>query len=264
MCILESVKPATLDRDETKRFSNIVLSLPENILSTDSVEQVRGQERATQDALENSRVADKEAVGDALEYDQVNAIYKMLRNNKIIGQILRNKYGNLELSNIKVAIETVVDGGLRLVNYSLDSEDEISEAAHFIKAQHPDWDTEQVKRYLEMFSFLWTVINIEQVVNAVNVPAIRDAVDDVVSEKGTPAYDLVGYFNQLDSSDQLTEKVRSRLASLLKRHDDVFIKRVLSMRTQHYMNTHRSRAMTEQAICSLLDIQYRQRLVRAP
>ena len=264
MCILESVKPATLDRDETKRFSNIVLSLPENILSTDSVEQVRGQERATQDALENSRVADKEAVGDALEYDQVNAIYKMLRNNKIIGQILRNKYGNLELSNIKVAIETVVDGGLRLVNYSLDSEDEISEAAHFIKAQHPDWDTEQVKRYLEMFSFLWTVINIEQVVNAVNVPAIRDAVDDVVSEKGTPAYDLVGYFNQLDSSDQLTEKVRSRLASLLKRHDDVFIKRVLSMRTQHYMNTHRSRAMTEQAICSLLDIQYRQRLVRGP
>ena len=107
-------------------------------------------------------------------------------------------------------------------------------------------------------------MNIEQVVNAINVPEIGEAVDAVVSEKATPAYQLVGYFNQLDSTTELTETERGKLALLLKQHDDMFIKRVLSMRTQHYMNTHRSKAITEQAICSLLDIQYRQRIVRAP
>ena len=267
MGILDSVEPAQLDRNETKRFNNIVQTLPQDILSSDSVEQERAQERATKDALESSRVAIEEAAEDSLEheeYEQVNAIYRMLKNNQIIGQILRNKYGNLELPSVKLAIETVVDGGLRLVNYSLGSEAEIAEAAQFVRAQNPDWNTEQVKRYLEMLSFLWTVINIEEAVSAVNVPAIRDVVDDVVSDKDTPAYDLVGYFNLLDSSDQLTERVRRRLRSLFKRHDDIFIRRVLSMRTQHYMNTHRSREMTEQAICSVLGIPYRHRIVRAP
>ena len=265
MCILDSVKPATLDRDETKRFNNIVLALPENILSTESVEYERAQERATQDVIDSSRVADEGSVGDTFEYDEVNAIFKMLRNNKIIGQILRNKYGNLELSKVKEAIETVVDGGLRLVNHSLGSEAEISEAAHFIKAQHPDWDTEQVKRYLELFSFLWTILNIEEIVNGINVPAIGEAVDEVVTERGTPAYDLVGFFNQLNRANQLTRQERDRLAALLKRHDDIFVRRILSIRIQHYMNTHRSDVRIEQSICSLLDIRYRQqRVVRAP
>ena len=150
------------------------------------------------------------------------------------------------------------------VNYLLGSEEEISEVARFIKAQQPEWDTAEIKRGLELFSFLWTMVNIEQIVHAINIPEIGEAVDAVVSERATPAFDLVGYFTQLDSADELTEAERSKLASLLKAHDDVFIKRVLSMRTQHYMNTHRSKAMTEQAICSLLSIQYRQRLVQQP
>ena len=60
------------------------------------------------------------------EYDPVNAIYRILKNNKIMGQILRNKYGNLERSKIKETIEVVADGGLRLVNYILESDKEIS------------------------------------------------------------------------------------------------------------------------------------------
>ena len=263
MCTLDSVEPAALNREETKRFNRIVGALPD-ILSADSVEQARAEERATQDALESRRVVTEDVVEDTPEYSPVNAIYRILKNNKIMGQILRNKYGNLERSKIKETIEVVADGGLRLVNYILGSEEEISEVELFIKAQHPDWDTVKIKRGLEFFSFLWTMVNIEQVVSAINVPEIGETVDAVVSEKATPAYDLVGYFNQLDNTNELTETERGKLAVLLKQHDDIFIKRVLSMRTQHYMNTHRSKAMTEQAMCSLLDIQYRQRIVRAP
>ena len=263
MCTLDTVEPAVLNREETRRFNRIVGALPENILSADSVEEARAEERARQDALDSRHVAEG-AVEDAPEHSPVNAIYRILKNNKIMGQILRNKYGNLERSKIKETIEVVADSGLRLVNYILRSEEEISEVALFIKAQHPDWDTAKIKRGLELFSFLWTMVNIEQIVNAINVPEIGEAVDSVVSEKATPAYDLVGYFNQLDNANELTEAERDKLAALLKERDDMFIKRVLSMRTQHYMNTHRSKAMTEQAICSLLDIRYQQRIVRTP
>ena len=264
MLSLESVEPAVLNREETKRFNSIVVALPEDILSQDSVEQARAKERTAQDALDIRSAGIEDGLEDMPEHSPVNAVYSILKNNKIIGQILRNKYGNLERSRIKETIEVVVDSGLRLVNYTLGSEEEISEVALFIKAQHPDWDTLRIKRGLELFSFLWTMVNIEQVVNAISVPEIGEAVDAVVSEKATPAYDLVGYFNLLDNTNELTEIERGKLAALLKQHDDMFIKRVLSMRTQHYMNTHRSKAMTEQAVCSLLDIQYRPRIVRAP
>ena len=260
MCALDSVEPAILDREETKRFNNLLVALPEEILTADSVEDVRANERARQDTLGNNQAASE----DTPEDSPVNGIYRILRNNKIMGQILRTKHGNLERSKIKETIEVVADGGLRLVNYVLGSEEEIAEIARFIHAQHPDWDTLKVKRRLEMFSFLWTMVNIEQVVSAINVPEIGQAVDAVVLEKTTAAYDLVGYFTQLDNADELTEKERSKLAALLKKHDDIFIKRVLSTRTQYYINTHRSKATTEQAICSLLDIRYRHRFVRAP
>ena len=264
MLALDSVEPAVLNREETKRFNSIVVALPEDILSQDSVEQARAKERTAQDALDIRSASIEDGLEDMPDHSPVNAVYRILKNNKIIGQILRNKYGNLERSRIKEAIEVVVDSGLRLVNYTLGSEEEISEVALFIKAQHPDWDTMRIKHGLELFSFLWTMVNIEQVVNAISVPEIGKAVDAVVSEKATPAYDLVGYFNLLDNTNELTETERAKLAVLLKQHDDMFIKRVLSMRTQHYMNTHRSKAMTEQAVCSLLDIQYRPRIVQVP
>ena len=264
MCTLDSVAPAVLHKEETKRFSTIVKALPENIQSTDTVEQERAKERATQDELDSRQIGAEDARGGAPEDSPVNAIYRILKNNKIMGQILRNKYGSLERSKIKETINVVSDGGLRLVNYILGSEEEISEVALFIKAQHPDWDTTRIKRGLELFSFLWTMVNIEQVVNAINVPEIGEEVNAVVSERATPAYDLVGYFNQLDNADELTDSERDTLANLLRKHDDMLIRRVLSMRTQHYMNTHRSKATIEQSVCSLLDIQYRQRIIRAP
>ena len=198
---------------------------------------------------------------DEVERSPANSAYRILKNNKIMSQILRNNHGNLEITRIKETIEIVADSGLRLVNYVLSSEEEIADFVKFIKAQQPDWDSEKIRSGLEFLSFLWTMTNIEQVVHAINIPDIRKIVDAIVLEKYSPAYHLIGYFTQLDSANELTEKERIKLAELLRLFDDDFIKRVLSIRTQHYMNTHRSKTSIEQAICSLLDIQYRQRMI---
>ena len=258
MCTLDSVKPATLNREETKRFGNIVMALPNDILSSESVEEERAKVRAVQDEIDD---IDDMVTDDAAEHSPANSAYRILKNNKIMSQILRNNHGNLEITKIKETIEIVADSGLRLVNFVLNSEEEIADFVKFIKAQHPDWDSEKIRSGLEFLSFLWTMTNIEQVVHAINVPDLREIVDAIVLESSSPAYHLIGYFAQLDSANELTKKERNKLAELLKQHDDNFIKRVLSIRTQHYMNTHRSKTSIEQAICSLLDVQYRQRMI---
>ena len=134
-----------------------------------------------------------------------------------MGQILRNKYGSLEKPRIKEAIETVADGGLRLVKLGLMDRDWIADAAQYIHKKHPDHNIGEIKRSIQILSFLWTMANVEKIVNSINVPEIRKIVNEVVRQKLTPAYDLIGYFNHLDSTEKLTDGVKQELETLLKK-----------------------------------------------
>ncbi len=262
MCTLDSVRPAILDRDETRRFRDIVTELPESILSTDSVEEARRKERESQDKLDGGLDMAPEGVAEPEDASPVNEMYRILKNNKIMGQVLRNKHGNLEKTTIEETVEIIADGGLRLIKLFLRDEKEIAKWALFIKGKHPDWDLPRIKYALQYVSFMWTMINIEQIVDAVDVPEISEAVNAVVRRIATPAYDLIGYFSQLDRAKELTTAERDSLKALLRKHDDVFVQRVLSIRTQHYMNTHRGRVPVAQSMHSLLKLKYQPRVLQ--
>ena len=262
MSAFEDVQAAKLDRVETRRFRDIVAGIPSNILSHRSVQSERERERSARDSL--AEVTDET---DDIEEDwsdvheAVNEIYRVLKNNDIMGQILRNKYGSMTIKKIEEVVEIMADGGLRLVNFLLKDEREIQDLAHYLQVKNPEHDIAKIKRELEGFSFLWTMMNIERIVAAINVPEIRPAIERVAERAGTPAYDVIGYFTLLDAAQELHEQERVELERLLKKYQDPFVRGVLSVRTQHYMNTHRSSAMTEQSICSLLNIKYLPRLV---
>ena len=256
MCSLDHVKPASLDTEETKRFVSIVAALPKNILTKEGVEQVRLRERNAQRELE---AEDEHVAGSRIGVDAdgpVNGIYRILKNNRIMSQVLRNKHGRLEKAKIEEVVAIISDSGLRLINLIIEDEDKIAKLAVYLHERNGDWSLDRVKRALEYLSFIWAMTNIEDVVSAINVREIRGSVNAVVERGGTPAHDLIGYFSQLDGAMQLTDRERSKLAELLKKHDDAFVKRVLSMRTQHYMNTHHSPAPVEQSVCSLLKVKY--------
>ena len=271
MCTLENVDPARLNQDETNSFAEIVNALPENILSSNSVEEERKKEREVRNINDNLDEEEEDSA-EPIDENSVNEVYRILKNNEIIGQILRNKYGSLEKLKIKEVVETVADGGLRLVKFGLMDEDWITNTAHYIHKKHPEHNIEKIKKSIQILSFLWTMANINKIVSSINVPEIREVVNEVVRQKSTPAYELIGYFNYLDSVESLTDGVRQELETLLKKHKDLFFKRMLSIRTQHYMNTHRSKANNtdrrkareidrrkariEQSVCSLLNIKY--------
>ena len=257
MCTLDRVSPATLDRQETRRFSKIVEGLPREILSGESVEEARRKEREeVGDESDEIEYTDDLENSEEVDGHPANDLYRILKCNKLLGQILRNQYGNLKREKIEGIVEAIADGGLRLVNWVLKDEDEIRELAQYIRQKYSEYDQQDVESAIRWISFVWTMINIEHIVSAINVPEIRTEVSRVVDRRSTPAFDLVGYFSNLDSAPEITEGIRKDLAALLKRHDDRFVRSVLSIRTQHYMNTHSSKAKIEQSVCSSLGIEY--------
>ena len=255
MCSIEGVEPAVLDRKESGRFFKVLASIPNNILSEDSVEAQRRSERDRRD-MADSEVSELEEEELQEEKDDVNEIYRVLKSNQILGQILRNKYGSLERVKIEEVVETIVDGGLRLVNVVLKDDKEIEQLALYVREKHPQYKKKQIERALRHLSFVWTMINVENAVHAINVPEIREVVMKVVDRRATPAYDLIGYFNHLDATNELSEETVEELDALLKKHKNPFIQNVLSLRTQHYMNTHASKTRVEQRVCSLLKVKY--------
>ena len=138
----------------------------------------------------------------------------------------------------------------------LKDEDEIRRLALRIVAESPDIDLDECIRLLTFFSFVWTVICVEQAVHAVSVPGIREAVYSVVARHNTPAYKILGYFCELDNAEELTTSERDSLKALYPERRTDFVGRVLSLRTQNYLNTHRSRPEIAQSICSILEIPY--------
>ena len=257
MVEFDDVKAATLRQDETASFASIVSELPESVLSRGSVEDERAKVRQEAGDLEEAQGDDGEGRTNT-GADQTGArMLRVFRNNKILGQVLRNQYGKLPKRQIEDIVETIADSSFRIIKLGLSDEDEVRRVALRIKARYPNADLAEVQQVLRYFSFIWTMVIIEEAVHAVSVPSIRDAVDAVVARNSSPAYEIFGYFCKLDSAGALTNNERDALAVLYKEHSDEFIKRVLSLRTQSYMNTHRSKMNIEQSVCSVLGLPYR-------
>ena len=258
MCAMESVEPARLFPDETARFGRIIGSLRTDLLSKEDVNTERAKERRIRDIGDNHEVDTKgDGYDDNGSVEETNDVYRVLKNNELIGQILSSRYGRLRKERIGEMIEVIADSGLRLVNAVLSSEEDIASMARYVQRVYPERDIGQIRDMLRFLSFLWTMTNIEGIVAAVRHREIREIVIDVARKRGTPAYDIIEYFSALDSADELTDGLNRRLADLFGKYRDPFIRGVLSMRTQHYINTHNSKAVIEQKFCSLLRLPYR-------
>ena len=257
MCALDEVEPSVLDRTEAMIFEDVVASISPRILSSDSVQAEREKVRNERDSLEHEDRSELDE--DRESTHAVNEAYRIMKNSEILGQILKNKYGSLERNKVVEIIETIADGRLRLVRSILGHQKEMNDLAIFIHKRSPDNDLDKIKQALRVLSFLWTMHNVERTVGALNKPEIRSLVEEVVARRNTPAYDLIGYFLRLDTIDGFSDNERRQLEELLKKYRYEFFQKVISIRTQHYLNTHQVHTPVEQAVCSLLNIQYKPR-----
>ena len=255
---LKGIEPATLDRSESRMFENLVSGIPGEILPENSVAHERTTERRFRD--EQERRIQNDDLDDDDPVESVNDIYRIMKNNDVLGQILKTKYGVLRRPKLEEVAETIADGGLRLIRLMVGQEKELHQLAVAIHEDRPEMDLKAIKRALETLAFLWTMMNLEKVVEALNGRGIRELIEELVKKKGTPAYDLIGYYHRLDTIDQMSHGELGELKRIMKRHSYLFLRRVVSLRTQHYLNTHSVGGRLEQAVCSELGIKYRARL----
>ena len=256
ICAID-IEPATLKPEETKFFKQIIKSMPKNISSDKSVSENRQKERQRRDEDE-FQSDDQSDDSSENEVEALNDLYRVIKNNEILGQVLRNNYGSLKREKIVDIIETVADGGLRLINIVLKSEKEMKKLAQYIAEANPKDDVESIEKRLQYSSFRWTIINLSKIVHAVSHKEIRKVVENTVLNNNTPAYELIGYFSNLVCSEELTESLSKQLKKLLEKHrHDPFVIGVLSLGTQNYMNTHASPRKIEQKVCSILGIKYK-------
>ena len=271
---LDELPIVTLTADETNGFARLISNLPTNTLTHKSVQEARTEQRELIDVIEErqERQLEVDSIDDdfvehdtetTVEQELANKVYRSLQNNNIMGHMLRNRYGSLTKSKIEEIVGTVAGSALRLAGLFLTDEQKLMEIAEYANSREENADqidAEEIKELVRAFSLLWVLMNIEEAGNIISVPEIREAVETVVESGSSPAYDLIGYYSLLGSSESLTPLVRDELRRLLKRHSDQFIWRLLSMKTQSYMNTHRSSTPIEQSICASLGIRYRHRL----
>ena len=232
ICAID-IEPATLKPEETKLFNQIIKSTPKNISS------------------------DKNDETSKNEIEALNDCYRVIKNNEILGQVLINHYSSLKKEKIVDIIETVADGGLRLINFVLTNEKETKKIAQYIVAANPEDNIESIENNLQFLSIRWTIINLAMIVNAVSHREIREIFEDVVLKNNTPAYELIGYFSKLIGSEGLSESLSKQKEILLDKHShDPFVIDVLSLGTESYKNTHSSPREIEQEDCSNLDIKW--------
>ena len=272
---------AKLDRIETTRLQEVVSTLPRSILSQESVAEQRGRERDARDQADDLRHGNVDE--PKADSDSDTEVFKIMKNNEIVGQILRNKYGSFTRSKLEDIVETMIAASFRSISVGVNDVQKLEEVIQFatqkVKAEERAREGkdvgvrggrprggrgdefDRVQKLVRIVMFLWYVVNVEHVVRAISVPEILQEVRNVAERGSTPAYDLVKYFSMLHTAEELTDKEKDELVSLLDRNRDEVVSGLLSLRTQVYMNTHRSNRSVEQAMCAALGIKYVHRMV---
>lgn len=256
MVALDGVAPAKLDKEETEVLNEVVESIPKTGLSGEPTDEGRRKARELMDESDDDGDFGE---GEDEQDESANDVYRILKANEVLAQILRNRSGKMERPRVREVVEAIIDGALRnIAMFALD-QDEINQAAQFVHEQHPRFDPARIKTAVKKIAFLWAVTNLETAVAALNTRAIRPVIDEVVKDKSSPAHDLIGHFVRLDTIESYGEEEKDELVELRAKHKFAFFQRVISLRTQFYFNTHRVDVGLEQAACQALGIKYRPR-----
>lgn len=268
LCAVDIVAPAKLDRAETHIFHELMDSIPSRILSNNSIEEERSQERKDRDRTEvESSTQDSQESNHAL----VNQVYKLQKNIEILSQILKNKAGSLEIDKIEEIIQTICDAGLRLIRLILFSEAELQDLTNYIAKKYErskNYDPEKgqsgkandLKKLVKFCIFVWTMSNLEKVVSSISKPELKEILKLIREKNSTPAYDIIYYFFLLDTAEVFDDPKKQELKLLLDKYDKkemFFVQRIISLRTQYYLNTHSIKAPLKQSVSSMLEIPYK-------
>ena len=259
-------KVATLDKEEINMLEVALLEVPEDVVSRRSVEVERRIERDRRDeveaiGLDGSVDEGTEGVGEI-----VNDTLRALKNMEIMGQILRNKYGSLSRDRLKEIVRTIADAGLRLVSVITSGESIVRFEDYLVERMKDiDGGGKGVELAVVRKAFRGLIIEliyivVRRVAGSIGKRELEAVVDEVVGDKGTTAYDLIGAFYWLGAAEDVEKPLVDRLVRLLKackRRRNRIARRLISVEVQRYLNTHWVDERLRNRLFGALELVYR-------
>ena len=268
---MEKEQVATLEKEEVRMLEVALLEVPEDVVSRRSVAAERRIERDRRDQVEAIEVddsidEDKDGKEEEGADEIVNDILRALKNMEIMGQILRNKYGSLSRDRLKEIVRTIADAGLRLVS-AITSEESIVKFEDFLTERMKDIDrrgkgvelavVQKVFRGL-IIELIYTLV--KRVAGSIGKKEVAAVVDEVVREKGTAAYDLIGAFYSLRAAEDVEKPLVDSLVRLLRacrRKRNRIARRLISQQVQLYLSTHWVEERLRNRLFGALELVYR-------
>lgn len=261
MTVLDKIEPATLCAKETELLEEALEEIPKQIASNQSVKSARRTEREERDRLEASDDSPKES-----EIEEVNDIYRYLKNIEVLGQILRNKYGSLSRTKLQEIVASIGDAGLRMISIAASREGICGLENYLIQKAREREITNDEKKMIEFLRklirpmvFVVIYCLLRRIGQSVRKPELREVIDDVCGEKRTPAYEILHRFFVLDTVDELRERDVESLVQLhekFEKKNNAVAARLLSIGVQFYTNTHNIPYRLRQRVCQKLGIPY--------
>ena len=253
LCSLDHVPAATLTPPETKAIEEMLRDMPADYLSNDGVESERERVRGARDEAESKDLD----IEEDSPIEDVNDIYRILKYNDILGQIIRNKYGDLTKSRLREIIGSITECGLRVVSLILLDRDQILAVAEFVKEHNPDATVERICSDIAKLSFFTCVVLLSRIASQLNKRELQELVLEALGDD--PANDIIRYIVWLAGEDRFLEGKQAsqqpdvlRLRKLWNRHKDKLVRRIITLATQHYINTHTTAAQAKQAVTATL------------
>jgi len=257
MCSFDNIKPAELTTSETQFMSNLLNELPYTIASGKSIEENRKKVNAHKDKNFDDR---KE---DDVSLDEIN---KGLRIIEVLGQILKNRAGSFEKSNVQEILEHTIDLGLRIMNLflgtcrkpefvdylvsQLEEEEKENTSSHKFSR---DKKKELVEKNIQIFGYMITVGMINRITYAISSDKLTDEAAILSDKRNTPAYQIIDYLLcQLEKGIDVNKLEKTY--SGFEKSKNFWAKRTLSYYVQSYLNTHRLPFKKRQKTYNILGI----------
>ena len=261
---LSTTDVATLDTSETRLLEVALVEVPDDVISRRSIEEERQRQRDQRDDVDDSS-----AYSDEHDTDSVflNDVYRALKNMEILGQILRNKVGSLKKDRLEEIITTVVDAGLRLVRI-ITSKESILSFEEFLLARLEEVSLdrsrervhEMMRRQFRALVTLSMYMVLKKTAGSIGKAELAKIVREIVRSRATTAYELVGTLFSFHTVESIDEQWVDRIVRSLKgykKDGNEVARRVVSLETQMYLNTHRVKPGLRQRLYRELGLVYR-------
>lgn len=259
----EGLKPMQLDED-VAALNQLVDAIPSLVYEEESVIEKRRRMRDSEDEVER-RQKDADALADEEGEHADNpivALVTMMKTLEILGQFIKNHYGQLEADTKTILISELFEASMRalrgLVTQMIDDSGSLIEQIETVIARRGVEDDHE-RRVLQARKFVFGILSmiafafVRKAAVSVATPNLARVIDKVVELHDSNANRLIKMAIELDSAGGLNLANIQRLNADLK--GNAFAQSVLQQAVMLHIHLFKTTDYEKQKVASELNIQ---------